>query len=118
MKFRPIVGGPNSSSQRLSHLLDIILKPLCPEVPSFVRDDIDFLNHLPKTVDRGSILATFDVVSLYTNIPPDVGEDAVRYWLAKYKGKVDSRFNETFIIEGLKIVLKRNVFYFNGKRYK
>ena len=118
MKFRPIVGGPNSSSQRLSHLLDIILKPLCPEVPSFVRDDIDFLNHLPKTVDRGSILATFDVVSLYTNIPHDVGEDAVRYWLAKYKGKVDFRFNETFIIEGLKIVLKRNVFYFNGKRYK
>ena len=63
-------------------------------------------------------MATFDVVSLYTNIPHGIGEDAIRYWLAKCKGKVDSHFKETFIIEGLRIILKRNVFYFNGKHYK
>jgi hypothetical protein len=28
LKFRPIVGGPNCVTQRLSHFIDIILKPL------------------------------------------------------------------------------------------
>ena len=51
LKFRPIVGGPNSSTQRLSHLLDLILKPLCPEVPSFIRDNIDFPE--PSTPKHG-----------------------------------------------------------------
>jgi hypothetical protein len=46
LKFRPIVGGPNCITQRLSHFIDIILKPLCCEVPSFIRDDLEFLNHL------------------------------------------------------------------------
>lgn len=117
LKFRPIVGGPNSSTQRLSHLLDLILKPVCPEVPSFIRDDIDFLQHLPKTTDTEAILTTFDVVSLYTNIPHDLGEKAIRYWLNKCGDKVNSRFKDTFIIEGMKIVLQRNVFYFDGKFY-
>ena len=44
LSFRPIVGGPNSSSQRLSHLLDILLKPFCEKVSSFIRDDLDFLS--------------------------------------------------------------------------
>ena len=35
LKFGPIVGGPNSSTQRLSHFLDILLKPLCREVSKF-----------------------------------------------------------------------------------
>ena len=29
LTFRPIVGGPVAPTQRLSNLLDIILKPLC-----------------------------------------------------------------------------------------
>lgn len=36
LTFRPIVGGPKSPTQRLSQLLDILLKPLCTEVKSFV----------------------------------------------------------------------------------
>jgi hypothetical protein len=42
-------------------------KPLCCEVPSFIRDDLEFLNHLPTTVNPNSELISFDVVSLYTN---------------------------------------------------
>ncbi|CAG2210373.1 unnamed protein product [Mytilus edulis] len=42
LKFRPIVGGPNSVTQNLSHFIDIVLKPLCREVPSFIRDDLEF----------------------------------------------------------------------------
>ena len=64
-----------------SSCLDILLKPLCQEVSSFVRDDIDFLNHLPSEVKPNSKLITFDVVNLYTNIPHDLGITAINYWL-------------------------------------
>ena len=117
LKFRPIVGGPNNPTQRLSPILDLTLKPLCPEVLSFVRDDIDFLHHLPEKTETGATLIAFDVTSLYTNIPHDLGETAIRYWLGKCRGKVKTRFTDIFIIGGLKLVLQRNVFYFDGEFY-
>ena len=101
LKFRPIVGGPNCPTQRLSHFLDIILKPICPEVQSFVRDDIDFLSHLPENTEEGTTLITFDVTSLYINIPHELGESAVRYWLNKCREKVKTRFTDEFIVKGL-----------------
>ena len=118
LKFRPIVGGPNSVTQRLSHFIDIILKPLCRVVPSFVRDDLEFLNHLPTSVSANSELVTFDVVSLYTNIPHYLGIQAIKYWLEKEGNIIQNRFSHNFITESLKIILERNVFYFDGKFYR
>ncbi|CAG2246104.1 unnamed protein product [Mytilus edulis] len=59
LKIRPIIAGPSCSTQRLSNLLDILLKPLCIKVPSFVRDDMDFLNYIPDRVPLDTILVTF-----------------------------------------------------------
>ena len=117
LKFRPIVGGPQSVTQRLSHFIDIILKPLCNAVPSFIRDDFDFLQSLPETVSEGSKLLTFDVVSLYTNIPHDLGLKAVEYWMDTAQNYVNNRFTKPFILSSLKIILERNVFYFNDQNY-
>ena len=118
LKLRPIVGGPNSATQRLSHLLDILLKPLCKHVKSFIRDDIDFLNHLPKKCSPNSKLVTFDVVSLYSNIPNDLGLEAIKYWLNKRENYIPERFTNDFIIRSLEIILERNAFDFNGNIYK
>ena len=118
LKFRPIVGGPNCVTQRLSHFIDIILKPLCCEVPSFIRDDLEFLNHLPTTVNPNSELISFDVVSLYTNIPHDLGISAITFWLENKRNIVQDRFSKDFILETVKIILERNVFYFDGKFYR
>ncbi|CAG2217946.1 unnamed protein product [Mytilus edulis] len=117
LKFRPIVGGPNSVTQNLSHFIDIVLKPLCREVPSFIRDDLDFLNHLPKTVNPNSELITFDIVSLYTNIPHDLGITAVKYWLENTENVIENRLTKEFILASLKLILERNIFYFNGTYY-
>ena len=117
LTFRPIVGGPNSPTQRLSELLDLILKPLCRKVPSFIRDDLDFLQQLPESVEEGSLLVTFDVKNLYTNIPHDLGLEALKYWLGKYPDAIDSRFNQQFIIKAAELILKRNVFYFDNVFY-
>ena len=79
--FRPIVAGPTNETHRLSNLIDIILKPMTKHVKSFIRDSTDFLNHLPTTVSPNSILASFDVESLYSNIPHELGLEAIEYWL-------------------------------------
>ncbi|CAG2230443.1 unnamed protein product [Mytilus edulis] len=76
LKLRPIVAGPESTTQRMSHFLDLILKKLSQLIPSYVRDDIDFLRYIPETVPKNTLLTTFDVTSLYTNIPHDLGTTA------------------------------------------
>ncbi|KAL5012387.1 hypothetical protein ScPMuIL_010938 [Solemya velum] len=56
LKLRPIIAGPQSPTQRLINLIDILLKPYCNQVPSFVEDDIDFLNFIPENVPEDTIL--------------------------------------------------------------
>ena len=65
---RPIVGGPNCPTHKLSNLLDFILKSLAFQVKSYVKDSFHFLEMLPKSIDFDSTFLTFDVTSLYTNI--------------------------------------------------
>lgn len=117
LKLRPIIAGPASSTQRLSNMLDIILKPLCTKVTSYVRDDMDFLNYIPQTVPGDTILVTFDVSSLYTNIPHILGLEAIQYWLDKHPDQIDSRFSKEFILAGLKLVLENNTFLFDDENY-
>ena len=81
LKLRPIIAGPACLTNRLSNLLDIILKPLIKNVPSFLRDTTDFFNKLPSTTQENTILVSFDVESLYSNICHDLGLKAITYWL-------------------------------------
>lgn len=118
LKFRPIVAGPACPTHRLSNLIDILLKPFIPTVKSFVRDDLDFLNKIPDTCDENCILTTFDVVSLYSNIPHDLGREAISYWLNKYPEKLQNRFGKNFILDSLQIILHNNSFEFNSCNFK
>ena len=45
---RPIVVGPNCPTNKLSNLMDLILKPLVHKVKSYVKDSFHFLEMLPK----------------------------------------------------------------------
>ena len=40
---------------------------------------MDFLNYLPDEVEEYTLLVSFDVVSLYTSIPHDLGLTAIEY---------------------------------------
>lgn len=118
LKFRPIVAGPCSPTHRLSNVIDLVLKPLCKHVPSYIRDDLDFLNQIPEEVDENTILVSFDVVSLYTNIPHDLGIQAIEYWLDNYNASLQRPFSKEFILEAILTVLKENTFQFDGHFYK
>ena len=119
LKFRPIVAGPACHTSRLSQLIDTIIKGLPQYTKSYVRDDIDFLSKLNRTLPlhQKHLLVTFDVESLYSNIDKDLGMEAIRYWVKKLKHKVNGRFTEDFICDALKIILENNTFHFNDQYY-
>ncbi|MCG7879609.1 MAG: GIY-YIG nuclease family protein [Candidatus Thiodiazotropha endolucinida] len=118
LKLRPIVAGPSCLTHRLSNLLDIILRPYTKHVQSNLRDTTDFLNNLPNLVPTDTILASFDIESLYSNIPHDLGIQAVRFWLEKYPETLNGRFSNEFILDGVRLILENNTFSFNDKYYK
>lgn len=118
LKLRPIIAGPESLTQRLSHFIDLVIKHLCPSIPSYIKDDMEFLNHIPAIVPEETLLTSFDVTSLYTNIPHDLGLTAVKYWIEEKRDEIDSRFETNFILEATKIVLEKNTFYNDGNKYR
>ena len=69
LKLRPIVGGPKCPTRRLSNFLDLILKPLTKHVKSNTKDNTEFLKTCKQNVTDDSVLVTFYVCGLYTNIP-------------------------------------------------
>ena len=73
LKGRPIVGDPNSPIQGISGLLEKILTPIVPCLKTYIKDDLDFIRKLPSHVDYPCVLASCDVVSLYTSISHDLG---------------------------------------------
>ena len=83
-KLRPIVASPSCQTHGLSNLIDILLHPFTKHVTSYLRDTTDFLNTIPATVPKVTILASFDIESLYSNIQHALGLETADYWLEKY----------------------------------
>ena len=117
LTFRPIVAGPNCVTSRLSNFIDIILKPFLQKIESFVRDDLDFLNKIPKKLAEYESLVTLDVSNMYTNIDNDLGLYAIKYWLQQHPNLITRDLPNELIIEALSIILKYNTFTFNSKDY-
>ena len=118
LTFRPIVAGPVCPTSRLSNLVDILLKPFITYVPSYVRDDLDFLNHLPKTINYEQTFVTFDVNNLYGSINHDLGRKGLLYWLEKHQHLLPNKMPKEFIIEAVDIILQNNTFQFGDNHYK
>lgn len=117
LKLRPIIAGPACQTNRLSNLIDIILKPLVKHVPSFLKDTTDFLRQLPETIPENTILASFDVESLYSNICHRLGLQAVKYWIEAFKHEIPNRFTSDFILDSLDFIISNNTFAFNNTFY-
>ena len=90
------------------------MKAAVPKIKSYFRDKKDFISKIELEIQETCILVTFDVVSLYTNIPNHEGMKAVARSLVKFPPKfTDCRT----VLELLREVLHKNNFEFNGKHY-
>ena len=91
LTLRPVVAGPNCPTKRLSTFIDIIIKPLILHVKSCTRDSIDFLQKCSRTAKESTVICTFDVKSLYTNIPHEVRLQAMNFWLEKHEASINQK---------------------------
>ena len=71
---RPIVFGSSGPTERISSFVDSLLQPIAQKQESYIKDTRHFINFIENTpLPDGAVLATFDVCSLYTNIPQEEG---------------------------------------------
>ena len=113
LKGRPIVAGSNSPTSRLSELLEKILTPLVKNMQSYIKDDRYFLRKLPREITYDCDLYSFDIVSLYTSISHDLGIQALKYWINKYRQLIPERFTHNFIEEACLFILTNKIFKFD-----
>ena len=101
-----------NSNPTLNYLLDILVKPFCETVSRFITVDLDFLNRASATMDENTTLVAFDVVSLYTNIPMELGIEAVKLWTEKTYSMIVSHKNLHFKVEDVNEEMMRlTIFY-------
>ena len=111
---RPIVSDCGSDSYRWSELIDYYLKPLSNIHPSYIKDTNDFLDKLRELeVSQDALLVTFDVESLYTNIQPERGLEALQKIYSR--SGISMPFDE--IKRLLELSLNHNDFQFNNQWY-
>ena len=116
LKLRPIVAGPICPTRPLSNLIDILLKTFLLHVKSHGKDNLDFLSKCSRKNYEDTLLATFDVVNLYTNIPHTFRLEPLDYWLENHPESLHARFNKEFVLECAKFILQNNM-KFNNEFY-
>lgn len=114
---RPIISSNGAPTERISLFVDSFLKPLVPKLPSYIHDTPDFLRKLTGIKDQipaTAIIGTFDVSSLYTNIPHKEGIEACVSALSNSGHTVPSLSD---IADVMNHVLTKNNFTFMEKHY-
>ena len=116
---RPIISGIDTPTEKLSLVIDHCIKHIPPRLPSYIKDTNDFLVKINSINEKfgdinNVLLATMDVVSLYTNIPHEEGLLTVESFLNTYPSDT---LHSSAIIPLLELVLNCNNFVFNDTHF-
>ena len=95
----------------------MLLKPFLIHIKSYIKDNLDFLAKCSRENKLDTILTTFDVAGLYSNIPHEYGLEAIEYWLDKYPESLHPRFSKEFVLESVKFTLENNNLNFDNKYF-
>ena len=121
LPLRPVVSTCGSSMDNVSLLLERILNQLLKFVPAHLtstKECIDVLSDVGVLPDD-CIIASLDVVSLYSNIPVVESIDVVMEFLELHRKEVDMfHLSLSDVRELLSVVLSSNYFEFDGVQYR
>ena len=107
---RPAISANGSPTERISQFVDFFLQPFVSSTKSYIKDTNDFFAE--AKLPENSILFSLNVVSLYTNIPTDMGLSYIEDFLNHHRHE-DSRTCNEMLLKLLEFVLTCNDFEFN-----
>ena len=121
LSMRPILSATGTYNYALAKWLDEKLKPLSVNRYT-ISDTFSFAEEIQNLdIDENDILASYDVTSLFTNVPL---QETIQ--IIAEKAFVDDWFNETHnlnitksdLVQLLEIATKNQLFQFDGKLYE
>ncbi|XP_041471892.1 uncharacterized protein LOC121421288 [Lytechinus variegatus] len=118
--LRPIVSCISSFAYNTSKLLADILAPLVGNNQHAVRNSASFVDFLRnETVLEHEVMVSFDVVSLFTNVPVEAACDVALQRLEADANLPDrTDLSPTQVTELLRFVLKSTYFMYDGRFYE
>ncbi|XP_068756472.1 uncharacterized protein [Montipora capricornis] len=117
--LRLITSCCGTAIENLSAFTEFYLQPLARKQPSFIKDTTDLLNRIQKLNEQGpfpegTLLVSWDVVSMFPNIDNELGLGVVSRALDTREQLLPST---DCILEAVEICLKSNHSVFNEKFY-
>ena len=117
---KPIVSGCQSFTSNIGRFVEFHMKDSATKHPSYLQDTPDFIRRIEEINSKGplpenALIATWDVISLFTIIPQEEGIQATRESLNK---RTEQTVPTEFIIRLLEVVLSENIFEFSDQYYK
>ena len=113
--LRPILSASGSAVHGLAQIMVPILAPITTNQYT-VSNSLVFAEEMANLDKEGLTFASYDVASLFTNIPLDETEDIIIE--ANEKGNLTRDLDPTLIRNIIKTTTKNCFFRFDGKTYK
>lgn len=116
---RPIVPGVRWITTPTSVVLDHLLTPTLSFIPWLVRDTKSLVTDLERRpqLNKGGVLISADITSLYTNINTTRGIALVREFLYEFLSGSWVFSKLSMVLQLLTIVMNNNYLQFNGNIY-
>ena len=112
--LRPILSAIGSAVHGLAQLLVPILAPLTTNQHT-VSNSFLFTEELRHSTVSNAFLASFDICSLFTNIPLNETIDIIKK--ANKKGKLSIKMNDKLLGDALRVTTENCAFSFNDENY-
>ena len=119
-KMRPIVSTVGTPLEILAVFIDYKLQEVVKYCTGYLKDSWDLLRDLKK-LDRfpaNARLITIDAEAMYSNIDTDFAIETLRRWFELHENDVGKNFPVEFILKGLELVMKNNIFNFGDTSFR
>ena len=117
---RPVISSCGAPLNRIAEFLDFYLLPEVKKSPAYLKDTADTIRKIEDMVlPNDIIIASIDVVSMFTAVPQEEALEVAMETLAKLNPfSYDPRMPSlAYMRKIIKLVLYRNAFEFNSKFY-
>ena len=118
---RPIISQCGSATENIGRFLDYFLKPIVKKQSTYIKDTKEFINKVEQVnVSESSLLITYDITSLYTNLRFADILSALKMELDKNNDMQYSikRPSSCSLVKIAEILLTSNEFHFDGQAYR